>query len=128
MRSGIALLAVVVLWAASIIGRGVDGAYLKYNTSGGLVQGKLNVHLVPHSHDDVGWLKTIDQYYVGSNNSIQGACVENTIDSLVESLLRDPNRKFIYAEMAFFERWWVTQSPETQEQVKKLVDSGRLEF
>ena len=27
----------------------------------------LNVHLVAHSHDDVGWLKTVDQYYYGSN-------------------------------------------------------------
>uniref|UniRef100_A0A5B7BPI0 Alpha-mannosidase n=1 Tax=Davidia involucrata TaxID=16924 RepID=A0A5B7BPI0_DAVIN len=105
----------------------VDG-YNKYNTTSGIVEGKLNVHLVPHSHDDVGWLKTIDQYYVGSNNSIQGACVENVLDSVVMSLLHDPNRKFIFAEMAFFQRWWEEQNVEIQEEVRKLVDAGQLEF
>ncbi|KAG6702974.1 hypothetical protein I3842_07G062300 [Carya illinoinensis] len=106
----------------------VSGAYVKYNTGAGVVPGKLNVHLVAHSHDDVGWLKTVDQYYVGSNNSIQGACVENVLDSVVEALLRDPNRKFVFVEMAFFQRWWVEQSVETQGIVRKLVDAGQLEF
>ncbi|KAK9948409.1 hypothetical protein M0R45_003985 [Rubus argutus] len=106
----------------------VNGVYMKYQTGSGVVEGKLNVHLVAHSHDDVGWLKTIDQYYVGSNNSIQGACIENTLDSVVASLVRDPNRKFVFAEMAFFQRWWLTQSMEVQERVRKLVDAGQLEF
>ncbi|XP_006661627.2 alpha-mannosidase-like [Oryza brachyantha] len=103
-------------------------AYVGYNTSGGTVAGKLNVHLVPHSHDDVGWLKTVDQYFVGSNNSIQGACVMNTLDSVVDALVRDPGRKFVFVEQAFFQRWWAEKSPTIQAIVRKLVDSGQLEF
>lgn len=60
----------VILFLFCICGTHVS-AYTKYNTGAGVVEGKLNVHLVAHSHDDVGWLKTVDQYYVGSNNIIQ---------------------------------------------------------
>ncbi|KAK8652210.1 hypothetical protein V6N13_061232 [Hibiscus sabdariffa] len=79
---------------------GVESKYMVYNTTSKIVSGKLNVHLVAHTHYDVGWLKTVDQYYVGSNNSIQGACVQNVLDSIVSALLADKNRKFIYVEQA----------------------------
>lgn len=35
----------------------------------------LIVHLIPHSHDDIGWLKSIDQYYSGTNNEVTDAAV-----------------------------------------------------
>ncbi|KAK9678088.1 hypothetical protein RND81_11G187100 [Saponaria officinalis] len=107
---------------------GVKSEYIEYNTSGKLVSDKINVHLVPHTHDDVGWLKTVDQYFVGSNNSIRGACVQNVLDSVISALLEDENRKFIYVEMAFFKRWWRQQSPKRKAKVKELVNSGQLEF
>lgn len=106
----------------------VESKYMIYDTAQGVVKGKLNVHLVAHTHDDVGWLKTVDQYYVGSNNSIQGACVQNVLDSMVSALLADKNRKFIYVEQAFFQRWWRDQSEATQAIVKGFVSSGQLEL
>ncbi|XP_014501898.1 probable alpha-mannosidase At5g13980 isoform X1 [Vigna radiata var. radiata] len=119
-----------VLWVVLLLGCVIssESKYIRYNTTTSIDPGKINVHLVPHTHDDVGWLKTIDQYYVGSNNSIQGACVQNVLDSLVPALSADKNRKFIYVEQAFFQRWWREQSDDIRNIVKGLVKSGQLEF
>ncbi|KAB2064143.1 hypothetical protein E1A91_A09G000700v1 [Gossypium mustelinum] len=121
----------IILLFAILLARGVSSAessYIEYNTTQRIVPGKINVHLVPHSHDDVGWLKTVDQYYFGGNNSIRGACVQNVLDSVISALFDDKNRKFIYVEMAFFQRWWRQQSNAKKIKVKELVNSGQLEF
>lgn len=76
----------------------------------------------------MGWLKTVDQYFMGSNNSIQHAGVQYIIDSVITQLVQNPQRKFIYVEMAFFMRWWRQQTPQQQELVRNLVSEGRLEF
>lgn len=52
----------------------------------------LNVHIVPHTHDDVGWLKTVDQYFYGANNTIQHAGVQYILSSMILELEKDPGR------------------------------------
>eukprot|EP01112_Ceratiomyxa_fruticulosa_P004317 TRINITY_DN1480_c0_g1_i3.p1 TRINITY_DN1480_c0_g1~~TRINITY_DN1480_c0_g1_i3.p1 ORF type:complete len:1026 (+),score=222.23 TRINITY_DN1480_c0_g1_i3:180-3257(+) len=88
----------------------------------------LNIHVVSHTHDDVGWLKTVDEYFLGANMSIQTAGVQYVLDEVITCLLENPDRKFIYVEIAFFMRWWREQTPELQETVKTLVANGQLEF
>jgi hypothetical protein len=56
--------------------------------------GPLIVHLIPHSHDDVGWLKTVDQYYSGTDYNTQRASVELTITNVINELLKDPKKRF----------------------------------
>ncbi|DBB01101.1 hypothetical protein WJX77_006941 [Trebouxia sp. C0004] len=99
-----------------------------YKTNASRVEGKLNVHLVPHTHDDSGWLKTMDQYYYGSNNKIQLAAVQYILDTVVQALDANPDRKFVYGEMSFFTRWWREQTEATKDLVRKLVDNGQLDF
>lgn len=89
---------------------------------------KLQVHLVPHTHDDVGWLKTVDEYYYGSNRTIQPAAVQYILDTVISTLYDNPARTFIYVEMAFFTRWWDQQDNQTRSKVYHLVQNKQLEF
>lgn len=53
----------------------------------------IHVHLVPHSHDDMGWLKNIDEYYYGIKNNIQRAGVQYILASVVKELYWDPEKR-----------------------------------
>ena len=85
----------------------------------------LNVHIVAHTHLDVGWLKTVDQYYYGLRTDIQRAGVQYIFDSVIQSLLRDPARRFIIVETAFFWKWWIKQPDMVRIAVIDLVESGK---
>lgn len=86
------------------------------------------VHLVPHSHDDVGWLKTVDGYFSGARRDIQDANVEMTLDTVVQELLKDTNKRYTQVEMKFFQMWWFEQTEEIKAAVRLLAKEGRLEF
>eukprot|EP00054_Salpingoeca_dolichothecata_P017199 m.102565 g.102565 ORF g.102565 m.102565 type:complete len:992 (-) comp22348_c0_seq1:81-3056(-) len=100
----------------------------------GLTSGKVTLHLVPHSHDDTGWKKTVDEYFTGANDQwlqpggILLAAVSNTYDTVVNELSQDPTRTFTAVEMAFFTRWWRGASESQKELAQKLVQNGQLQF
>lgn len=58
----------------------------------------------------------------------QKAGVQYILDSVVQALLQDPSKRFIYVESAFFSKWWREQDDKLKDQVKQLVNEGRLEF
>ena len=58
----------------------------------------------------------------------QRAGVQYTLDTVVQELAWDPDKRFIQVETAFFWRWWHQQEEETQLLVTDLVTSGQLQF
>lgn len=98
-----------------------------FTTSSKVVPGAINVHIQPHSHLDLGWLKTFDEYLVGRNNSLQQGGVRWVYDSVTTALLRDPNRRFITVEMGFLMRWLDTQPEAVRANVQLLVAQDRLQ-
>ena len=54
--------------------------------------------------------------YIADNN-IQHAGVQYILDSVIEELQKNRDRRFIYVEIAFFKRWWDEQTDATKQTV-----------
>ena len=122
----VALFSLVLLCSASIA---LGGRYTyKDGNVTKTTDRNLTVHVIAHTHNDPGWLKTVDEYYLGFNNSVYWAGVQYILDSVVDELDLYPDRRFIYVEMSFFSRWWREQDQTNQNLVKALVNAGTLEF
>ena len=90
---------------------------------------KLTVHMVPHTHDDVGWRKTFEEYFSGSAViSDERTAVQYILDTVVDELERNPKRTFTYVEMKYFNMWYKTLTQKNKDRVKKLIKNGQLEI
>jgi hypothetical protein len=57
-----------------------------------------DVLIVPHSHCDAGYKKTVEGYYLTE--------VKRVLDSVVAALVADGSLRFAWAESAYLWRWW----------------------
>jgi lysosomal alpha-mannosidase len=57
-------------------------------------------------------------------NFIIYLAVQYILDSVIEALVENPDRRYIYVEIAFFWRWWNEKSKDIRNTVKQLVNDG----
>uniref|UniRef100_A0A914CAJ6 Glycoside hydrolase family 38 N-terminal domain-containing protein n=1 Tax=Acrobeloides nanus TaxID=290746 RepID=A0A914CAJ6_9BILA len=88
----------------------------------------MNIHMIPFSHDDMGWLKTTNQYYYyGPSRKKRQISIRDKFPSVIQSLKKDPKRKFSYSEVGFLKRWLYEDAKENFIEFKKLVDQERFQ-
>lgn len=82
----------------------------------------LEVIVIPHSHNDPGWLKTFEGYFLGNTAQI--------LNNMVDFLQKHKDFSFVWAEMCFFSRWWrsLQNRPHLRDAVRHLVRRGQLEM
>lgn len=97
-----------------------QGWDIQYDAASKMEENKLKVYVMPHSHNDPGWIKTFEQYYMSQTRQI--------LDNMVVKLGENTKRKFVWAEISFFALWWAEQKAEIREKVKKLLADGQLEI
>lgn len=80
----------------------------------------LQIIVVPHSHNDPGWLWTLETYYTVRTRSI--------LTNTVLFLEKYPDFRMIWTETIFLDIWWKESPLDMQNKFKDLVKQGRIEI
>jgi alpha-mannosidase II len=84
-------------------------------------QKKLHIFVIPHSHNDPGWIMTYEEYF--------RTRTKNILNTIVTALSADPKRKFIWAETSYLFLWWREATEQQKTQMKNLiVNTKQLEI
>ena len=86
----------------------------------GSADGTPVVHVIAHSHCDAGYRESFEEYWSSSVSFI--------INSVLDTLNKDPSKRFVWEEVSFLSTWWKHASNKSQELMKKLHSNGQLEF
>lgn len=95
-------------------------AFTRAGSNSSATTPSLNVFILPHSHDDPGWVRTSDQYF--------DFFVRHIYTTVVEALAADKSRKFQAVEMIYFHQWWQQASVQQQVSARRLIHNGQLSF
>ena len=86
-----------------------------------IISSDINIHIIPHTHLDPGWLKTPEEYY---NEESVGSIFTTVLNSLISN----PERTFIITEVYYFKIWYLKQSNTDKEKLKQIIKDKRIEF
>lgn len=116
------ILGFILLISRIICLNGEFGNFIENNniTLSDLEGDSIIIHIVGHTHDDPGWLITVDEYYIRE--------VEWIFYTIIPVLEDNPLRKFTYVEMAYMHRWWQEIDDNLKQDTVNLVNNGQFQL
>ena len=81
---------------------------------------RTEVIILPYSHVDAGWLRTIEEYYVYN--------VRGILNNMVDKLRQHKDMTFVWAETVFLSMWWNELDDDIKMHVRRLIQRGQLEI
>ena len=83
----------------------------------------INIHIIPHTHLDPGWLRTPEEYYSREE-------VYNIFNTAFRSLYNDRQKRktFVINETYYFRIWYNKLSEGDKLKFKELIKEKRIEF